>query len=542
MQADEKYLEIVTTMKILNSFCSAVAAFALATVSTQATVYTDATNDSWGAAEVDISSVVVTNDGNNVIFNMILAQGATNGISSGANYLFGIQVVGAPQGQTNINATTSGVTAGNPWGKRVGISSGMNYFIGCYPNGTGYSGGAQLYHFTNGFGWSGQIGSTATIVEVTNPPIPSIKFSIPLSALGLGVGSNFNFDVWTSYGSPGGQGAYDALDSSVRAPVAPYTPTNYDSATAAGSTLSSYTVLSGVAYSAQVTFQLNMSVAIQQGLFDPSFGDYVEARGSFDGWPVGDHLGLLLTNVVGTSNYVGVLVTNSIPLGGSVDYKFVIDSGTQWEGNVGPNGAQNRSFTLTNISQTLPYVFWNNVTNANLNFPVQFTVDMSAQNAYGNFVPGNGDTIYVNGDWDWNGDALQLVATADPLIYTGTVALAYSPGTTINYKYAMNQGINASDWETNGVGPNGANNRQFVLNTATNLPTDFFNNINNFGGVSVNSVTGGEVFNWTAGPNIRLQSSTNLLSGWTDVPNTQGQSAYTNMFNGPMRFFRLIGP
>jgi len=529
-------------MKTILSLSLAVAALALATLSANATVYTDATNDSWGASEVDISSVIVTNDGNSVIFNMILAQGATNGIGSGANYLFGIQVVGAAQGQTNINATSAGATAGNPWGKRVGISSGMNYFIGCYPNGSGYSGGAQLYHFTNGFGWSGQIGTTASIIEVTNPPTPSIKFSIPLTALGLGVGSNFNFDVWTSYGSPGGQGAYDALDSSVRAPVAPYVPTNYDSATAAGSTLSSYTVLSGVPYSAQVTFQVDMGVAIQQGLFDPSFGDYVEARGSFDGWPVGDHLGLLMTNVVGTSNYVAVLVTNSIPLGSSVDYKFVIDSGTLWEGNVGPNGAQNRTFILTNIIQTLPYTYWNNVTNADLSFAVQFTVDMSVESAYGTFDPGSGDTIYVNGDWDWNGDALLLTPTADPLIYTGTVALAYSPGTTINYKYAKNQGINGSDWETNGVGPNGANNRQFVLNTATNLPPDFFNNVSTFGDVAVGTITGGEVFNWTAGPGIRLQSSTNLLSGWTDVPNTQGQGAYTNMFNGGMKFFRLVGP
>ena len=316
-------------------FSSVFAALALAALSVNATVYTDATGDNYGSADADITSVVVTNDGNNVAFTILLNQGATNGIS--ANYLVGIQVVGGPQGQTNINNLTSGVTAGNPWGNRAGISTGENFFIGCFPNGSGYSGGAKLYQYTNDApgGWSGQIGSTASITEITNGT-PSITFSFPLTALGLSAGSNFNFDVWTSYGSPGGQGAYDALDSSVQAPGEPYAPTNasYDSATAAGSTLANYTVVSAAAYQASVTFQINMSVAITQGIFNPSFGDYVEARGSFDNWPTGDHAGVLLTNVPGTSNYVGTFVTNNLSLGTTVEYKFVIDSGVTWEGNI----------------------------------------------------------------------------------------------------------------------------------------------------------------------------------------------------------------
>jgi hypothetical protein len=349
--------------------------------------------------------------------------------------------------------------------------------------------------------------------------------------------------VWTSYGSPGGQGAYDALDSSVQAAGAPYSPTfaSYDSATAAGSTLANYTVVNAAAYQAQVTFQLNMGVAITQGIFNPGSGDYVEARGSFNGWLTGTQTGVLLTNVPGTSNYVGTLTTNNLSLGTTVLYKFVIDSGVTWEGNVGPGPNGERSFILTNAQQTLPFVYWNNVTNAYLNFPVQFTVNMSAQDALGNFTPGS-DTIYVNGDWNWSGSALQLIQTADPDVYTGTVALAYSPGTTINYKYAMNEGIPLNSWETNGVGPNGANNRQFVLNSATNLPVDFFNNINSLGALFINNSSGSQILNWTAGSNIHLQSSTNLLSGWIDVPNSQGQSSVTNTPASGTMFFRLTGP
>jgi autotransporter-associated beta strand protein len=69
--------------------------------------------------------------------------------------------------------------------------------------------------------------------------------SIPLAALGLSVGNQFNFDVWSTFGN--GEGAVDALDSGAAATSAssstyvnPYSspPTPYDSATAPGSTYS----------------------------------------------------------------------------------------------------------------------------------------------------------------------------------------------------------------------------------------------------------------------------------------------------------------
>jgi hypothetical protein len=43
-----------------------------------------------------------------------------------------------------------------------------------------------------------------------------------------------------------------------------------------------------------------------------------------------------------------------------VSYKFVINAAS-WEGNVGPNGTQNRSLTLTSQPQMLPVVFFNNL-------------------------------------------------------------------------------------------------------------------------------------------------------------------------------------
>jgi hypothetical protein len=294
-----------------------------------------------------------------------------------------------------------------------------------------------------------------------------------------------------------------------------------------------------------ITFQLNLAAPIIQGIFSPG-SSYVDAFGSWNNWA---STGVLLTNVPGTSNYVGTLISTNLSLGTLVDYKYAIDgSGGTWEGNVGTNGTQNRTFTVASTNQTLPLDYWNNITNAYASYPVTFQVDMIVETALGNFNPGNGDTIYVNGDWNWSGDALQLLLSANPYVYTGTVALAFSPGTVINYKYAMDEGIPANSWETNGVGPGAGNNRQFVLQSvATNLPVDYFNNLYNLGPLYISLSGGQPILSWPYGTNanntIRLQSSTNLLNnGWSDVPNTQGVGAATNSSGSGILFFRLIGP
>src|SRR5208282_2359604 len=111
--------------------------------------------------------------------------------------------------------------------------------------------------------------------------------SVPLSSLGLVAGNTFKFDVWSTYASPGGQGAYDALDSSVQAAGNPSTGAVYDSATATGSTLASYTIAAAAGYQVQFTFTVNMAIPIAQGNFSIG-GNTLYAYGSFDpsgtGW------------------------------------------------------------------------------------------------------------------------------------------------------------------------------------------------------------------------------------------------------------------
>jgi len=293
------------------------------------------------------------------------------------------------------------------------------------------------------------------------------------------------------------------------------------------------------AYTVQITFQLDMEFAIQQGLFNMG-SDYVDAFGSWNNWAA---TGVLLTNVPGTSNYVGTLTTTALTTNTVVSYKYAIDGyGGTWEGNVGPNGAQNRTFTLTNLNQVLPLAYWNNLTNLNSSFNVGFQVNLAVEDALGIFTPGS-DTVFVNGDWNWSGSAVQLMPVGSSDVYTGAVTLALAPGTVVNYKYTIDGGL---IWENNGVGPGGAQNHQFTLSTSTNLPLDYFNNYQNLGPVQISGAPGQTVVFWASGTNvnnrIRLQKATNLLSGWSDVPNTQGVNSVTNDFGPGPVFFRLTGP
>jgi hypothetical protein len=215
--------------------------------------YTDAQYDQWGDNSADISTVTVSNDASNLYMTIALnpySNIGTSGTNSDyyADYEVGIQT-NPSTGQTAINTEygTGDPTVGNPYGSNIGISTGMNYFIGSYLAGPSYSGGAQLYSYSSaaGVGWT-QLGSTASITEVTGNGSGtggSLSFAFPLSALGLASGGSFNFDVWTTYS--GGQGAYDALDNvGTGSATAPYSGASYDSATAPGSTFAStmYTV------------------------------------------------------------------------------------------------------------------------------------------------------------------------------------------------------------------------------------------------------------------------------------------------------------
>jgi arabinogalactan endo-1,4-beta-galactosidase len=110
-----------------------------------------------------------------------------------------------------------------------------------------------------------------------------------------------------------------------------------------------------------VTFQVDMSVQIALGSFNPAAGDLVSvASDALNNWSTS--ASVLTNSAPNTNLYVGSFdLTNATDT--TVNYKFLM--GGVWENNhVGSNGAQNRSFVLAGANQTLPAVYFDNFTNA----------------------------------------------------------------------------------------------------------------------------------------------------------------------------------
>jgi hypothetical protein len=292
-------------------------------------------------------------------------------------------------------------------------------------------------------------------------------------------------------------------------------------------------VTSGAKVSADVTFQVNMAVQIALGSFDGSLGT-VSVAGEFNGWSTSEFV--LTQSASDPDIWVGTRTLTGAA-DSSINYKFVMN-GSTWEGNVGLNGAQNRALTLTSTAQVLPVVFFNNVTAVPSNIPITFQVNLAVWIAQGNFDPAMG-TVSVAGDLlnNWNTSASVLTRSAtDPNLWAGTFEVNSSAGAVMLFKYVLNDG---ATWES-------IDNRSYTIASTDPqvLPPVFFNNVNNLGALSLGVVSAGQVtVSWTAGPLIRLQTTTDLGSRvWQDVPNTLGQSSATFQVGSGQAFFQLVGP
>lgn len=297
----------------------------------------------------------------------------------------------------------------------------------------------------------------------------------------------------------------------------------------------------------QVTFQVNMGVQIELGNFIPDNGDVVYVAGDpLNNWVAG--ASTLAPSVGDTNIYVGTFnITATV--GTLVNYKFIMNTfvgGQQWEVNgVGPGGAQNRQLVFTNETTTIPVVFFNNISSATSLIATQitFSVNLASQIARGTFDPNIG-TVSVAGDAvnNWSPIASPLAQSgSNPSVWSGTVTITNTTGSAVNYKFVLNGG---GTWEENGVGPNGANDRQFTFpDTATVLADVYFNNLGNLGTVTNSAPSGGMVtVSWAGGPLIRLQTNSTVTGVWGDVPGTLGLSTIDLPASAGGGYFRLIGP
>jgi len=182
--------ETPINMKTIQSLCLPLALLAFATLPAGAqSTYNDATGDfTGGVSALDLNSVVVNNDANNLYITLNLAGDPT--AANWYNYYVGIS-------ENLFGGVGGNLNASGGYGKNIQMSTGgMDYFIGGYPFYSGY----DLLAW-NGSAWTKTTGGAS---ENTS----SVSFTVSLASLGLSAGNSFKFDVWTS--DTGADGVLDA--------------------------------------------------------------------------------------------------------------------------------------------------------------------------------------------------------------------------------------------------------------------------------------------------------------------------------------------
>ncbi len=189
-------------MKTLVSVASVLTALAMTLLPAKAQVTFWSQNGGWvngGYSDgVGIGSVVVNNTGSDITFTI----NTTQPMNTYPQYFVLIQQVGL--GGSGSTALLNSANALNGWGPSLGISTGMNAFLATWGGGGGasaetYSGGT--WQNNGGVGYAGGPGNSF------------VSLTAPLSSLGLNGGSQFYFDVVSSYSPATGQSAYSALDT-----------------------------------------------------------------------------------------------------------------------------------------------------------------------------------------------------------------------------------------------------------------------------------------------------------------------------------------
>ncbi|NGO38492.1 hypothetical protein G4L39_03645 [Limisphaera ngatamarikiensis] len=279
-----------------------------------------------------------------------------------------------------------------------------------------------------------------------------------------------------------------------------------------------------------VTFQVDMSVQIANGVFDPAVGRLAVSGDAIDDWAnQGTHL--LTPTPTNEALWAGTFEITA-RVGATVNYKFIMDG--MWESR------PNRTFVMTNEPIVLPVVYFNDVTNPAVPIPVTFSVHMGVAVARGwfnpetDFVEARGSFLTTPGG-AWVGGFQLTNSPANPYVYTGTfLTTNQAPGSVMLYQFV----INGATWETTGD-----RTWTFANTNAVSLPLAYLNNVTSLGPVSLQVRDSGRVeLQWEAGPRVRLQTAPALEGPWTDVPETEGAGSWSGPPGGAMRFYRLIGP
>ncbi|MCX6150652.1 MAG: T9SS type A sorting domain-containing protein [Ignavibacteriales bacterium] len=183
-----------------------------------------------------------------------------------------------------------------------------------------------------------------------------------------------------------------------------------------------------------VEFRVNMSIQETSGKFDP-VADMVVVRGNFqvDAGDVADWSGTMFecTDSNGDKIFTATVNLPSAKTGTAYDFKYVIikDGVDNWE------SIDNRTFELTNSSQVLDVVFFNDIKTVGKEINVEFVCNMEYETLTGSFNPAN-DWVSVRGDFNgWGEDDTLNQDPSNENLYKKTLLLYVSTGDYINYKF-----------------------------------------------------------------------------------------------------------
>ena len=155
----------------------------------------------------------------------------------------------------------------------------------------------------------------------------------------------------------------------------------------------------------QVAYQVNLSVQRALGNFNPPLGDTVVVSGTFSttDWTTTN---TLIASLADSNIFTGTF-NNNVGTGNTENHKFIINpGGNSPAGQLNWESIANRAFQVTAANQTLPVVYFNDVTNASTPAITNFLagVDFSLLP----FFESNGITYKVNGQTK---DALAILKT-----------------------------------------------------------------------------------------------------------------------------------
>ena len=498
--------------------CTVLGLASFLNFSAQARVYSDASSDLFdnGLANLDITSVEVTNDASNITFTV-----TTRGYADWTKYLIGIRTA----------AASSSSTTGNLWGRNNTYAEGINFQIASWVDNGGGVGFSQ--YASNA--WTS---TSVASIDLNQIGSNKVSWTVSLASLGLALGDTFKFDVGTTgdggndpfvdvatrnepatsgwgVASTGGAlltfttidpNADGDLDndnlqdnwevtyfSNVTAQDGSGDPdsdtlTNEQEETAGTDPTKADTDGDGWAdgsdtaplvadnVTQNITFKVDMGVQIFKGAFLVGT-DTVYVVGDFGSGNTWNTTANLLTDIDSDGVYEGTVAVSSLGLA-NVGFKYLIggktpevsgyENGSDRTLVAAPAGTPPAERTLTTVS----------FANASATREVTFLVNMSVAQASGVFDPTT-DTVEVAGTFSNNFGTGYALSSPDVFgICSLTRFLDGPAGTAVSYKFRIKRGSNYT-WEADPdrtfnlgaayvVGP-------FLGNTPQVLAADYFN-------------------------------------------------------------------